>query len=103
MKKEIEFGIIDIDNIIDPNLQHRLTWLNRLTIRKMEKHMRKAGAIPFYYGFASFNCDGVADDETVVFVAWPFYYKYSHRFRRRQMRHRLGRWIRDNIIIRLMK
>lgn len=99
MINEREFGIINIDSIIDPFNDHKLTWLNRLTIRKMEKCMRKVRAIPFYFGFARFDYD----KETVVFVAWPFYYKYSHRYRRRQMRHRLGRWLSRVIVPKLMK
>ena len=99
MISEREFGIIDIDRIIDPNFEFQLGWLNRLTVGKMERRMRKVCAIPFYYGFARFNYDR----ETVVFVAWPFYYKHSHRYRRRQLRHRLGQWVREIIIPRLMK
>ena len=99
MISEREFGIIDIDNIIDPDYEHQLGWLNRLTIGEMERNMRKVSAIPFYYSFARFDYD----KETVVFVAWPFYYKYSHRYRRRQLRHRLGRWIRDVVVSRLMR
>ena len=96
---EREFGIIDIDNIIDPNLEHQLVWLNRLTIGGMERNMRKVSAIPFYYGFAVFDLDR----DTVIFRPWPFYYYYSYKFRKRQLRHRLGRWIRKIIIPRLMK
>ena len=94
-----EFGIIDIDHLIDPDGEHRQVWLNRLTIGGMERSMRKVCAIPFYYGFAKFDYD----KETVVFVAWPFYYKYSHKFRKRQLRHRLGHWLRRILIPRLMK
>ncbi len=97
MQSEIEYGIIEIDKYITAD--NDLNWLNCMTIREMEKKMRQAAKVPFYYGFASFNYD----DETVVFAAWPFYYKYSHKFRRRQMRHRIGRWVRNVIVPKLMR
>ena len=74
-------------------------WLNELTIREMERKLRKAKGIPFYYGFADFDLDL----DTVIFEPWPLYYKYSHKFRRRQLRHRLGNWLRKILIPRLMK
>ena len=74
-------------------------WLNVLHIRQMERKLRKAKGIPFYYGFAVFDLDR----DTVIFKPWPLYYKFSHRYRRRQLRHRLGRWVREIIIPRLMK
>ena len=99
MISEREFGILNIDDLIDPKGEHQQIWLNRLTIGGMERSMKKVRAIPFYYGFARFDYN----KETVVFIAWPFYYKYSHKFRRRQLRHRFGRWLRNVLIARLMK
>ena len=74
-------------------------WLNVLHIRQMERALRKAKGIPFYYGFAVFDLDR----DTVIFKPWPLYYYYSYKFRKRQLRHRLGRWVREIIIPRLMK
>ena len=76
-----------------------LGWLNVLNIRKMEKRLRKAKGIPFYYGFAAFDLDR----DTVIFKPWPFYYYYSYKFRKRQLRHRLGHWLRRVLIPRLMR
>ncbi len=83
----------------DAYLMGTYCWLNVLHIRQMERALRKAKGIPFYYGFAAFNLDR----NTVIFEPWPFYYKYSHKFRRRQLRHRLGHWFRRVLIPRLMK
>ena len=38
-----EFGILNIDNLIDPNGEHQHIWLNRLTIGGMERSMRRTG------------------------------------------------------------
>ena len=73
-------------------------WLNVLPVRKMERKLRKAGGVPFYYGFAEFDLD----HDTVVFRSWPLYYKYSYRFRRTQLKRRFGKWL-FGIAVRLRK
>jgi len=83
----------------DEGLRGTYNWLNVLRIREMENRLRKAKGIPFYYGFADFDLDS----DMVIFKPWPFYYKYSRKFRIRQLRHRLGRWIREVIVPRLME
>ena len=83
----------------DKHLMGTYCWVNVLRIRQMERVLRKAKGIPFYYGFANFDLDR----DVVIFRPWPFYYRYSHKFRRRQLRHRLGHWLRRILIPRLMK
>lgn len=101
MTKKIERTHEFINDLLsrDVHLLGTYCWLNVLHIRQMERALRKAKGIPFYYGFADFDLDR----ETVIFKPWPFYYYYSHKFRRRQLRHRFGSWLRKVLIARLMK
>lgn len=87
--KEIEMPHYTINESIEPN-DYTFWWMNDMTVRKMERALRKAKGIPFYFGFADFS----NDYNTVIFKPWPFYYtKGSRRIRKRQRRQWLGRWL----------
>jgi len=86
--REIEISQIDINTHIDP-IDDTYWWTSHLTVRQMEMALRRAKAIPFYYGFSDFDYSY----NLCIFKPWPFYYKDSKRIRRRQRRQRLGRWL----------
>jgi len=67
--------------------RHLVYWMNYLTIRKMEKLLRKAKGIPWYYGFSDFDLD----IDTCIFKPWPIYYKKSWWIRQRPCRDWLGK------------
>ncbi len=73
-------------------------WLNVLTIRHMEKALRKAKGIPFYYGLSEFDLNY----DTCIFKPWPFYYIDSYKMRKEQLRRRIGKWL-FGITVRLRK
>ena len=88
-----------VQSLLIPEEKRFVYWMNYLTARVMEKALRKTKTIPFYYGFSEYSYD----QESCIFKPWPFYYKKSSKIRKRQIRQRLGRWIREVIIPKLMK
>jgi len=86
--REIELPHYTINESIRSD-DYTFWWPNDMTVRQMEKALRKTKKIPSYYGFANFSDDYNA----VTFKPWPFYYKDSKRIRRRQRRQKLGRWL----------
>ena len=73
-------------------------WRNKLTILQLERILRtvidpetKGYLIPWYMGFSHFE----KDNDWIVFLNFPRYYRKSWRLRLTQLKRRFGRLIQN--------
>ncbi len=72
-------------------------WRNKLTVLELERRLKMVMAtntkpfLPWYMGFSHFE----RDNEWIVFLRWPMYYRRSWRLRLTQLRQRFGRFIQN--------
>jgi hypothetical protein len=80
-----------VDDALMEFLHPYTVWQNRLTILMLERELKQRGTLEWYMGFSHFE----DDNETIVFLNFPRYYRKSLRLRITQLRQRFGRFIQN--------
>lgn len=84
-------------DVVQTHIQPYTIWRNKLTVLMLERVLKTIMAtndrpfLPWYMGFSHFE----RDNELLVFLRWPMYYKRSWRLRLTQLRQRFGRFIQN--------